>query len=129
MEWWAAHRARFRACISNEVVAELSAPAFAGATAALRMLQGLDNLELSPESRQLAQVLVDEKVMPGPAVSGDAMHVAVATVYQMDYLLSWNVRHLANINKRMHLINICTRLGSTPPQIITPDLLWEAPDE
>lgn len=116
-------------CISNEVLAELSAPAFAGAPVALRMLDGLDNLQLSPEARLLAQVLVDEKVMPGPAVSGDAMHVAVATVYQMDYLLSWNVKHLANVNKRTHLINICTRFGLTPPQIVTPDLLWEAPNE
>ena len=92
------------------------------------MLRGLELLELSSELRGLAALLVKEKVMPGPSMSGDAIHVAAATVYAIDYLLSWNVKHLANINKRQHLWNICMRLGLTPPQIVTPDLLWEASD-
>ena len=39
------------------------------------------------------------------------------------------VKHLANINKRQHLFHICMRFGLTPPQIVTPDLLWETFDE
>ena len=62
--------------------------------------------------------------MPGP-VFGDAVHVAVCCVQQVHYLLSWNVRHLANPNKLAHLQTICVRTGHTPPWIITPDLLWE----
>ncbi len=40
--------------------------------------------------------------------------------------LTWNVRHLANPNKRMHLAVICLRLGRVPPLIVTPDMLQEA---
>jgi hypothetical protein len=73
--------------------------------------------------------MVKEKVMPAPSVAGDAVHVAVATIYRMDYILTWNVRHLANPNKRIHFGVICMRLGLVPPQIVTPDMLQEIDDE
>ena len=63
----------------------------------------------------LTKLLVKEKVMPGPSNSGDTIHVAAATVHAMDYLLSWNVKHLANINKRAQLAKICLRIGMPPP--------------
>lgn len=89
------------------------------------MLRALELLELTAEVRGLARALVREKVMPRPAVSGDAIHVAAATVHHVEYLLTWNANHLANPNKRMHLASICLRLGLVPPQIVTPDLLQE----
>ena len=127
--WWQAHRRRFNLCISEEVIAELSAPGFIHGPEALEMLDGLNIAELSPEVQGLAKLLVREKVMPGPSTSGDAIHVAAATLYATDYLLSWNVKHLANINKRAHLARICLRIGVFPPQIVTPDLLWEQADD
>lgn len=66
--------------------------------------------------------------MPAP-VAGDAVHVAVACVHGLEYILSWNVRHLANPNKVAHLRAVCTRAGYAPPAIVTPDLLWETADE
>lgn len=63
--------------------------------------------------------------MPGP-VAGDAVHVAIATVNSLDYLLSWNVRHLANPNKVEHLRQVCHQFGLTPPIILTPEMIWEA---
>jgi len=67
--------------------------------------------------------------MPKPATEGDALHVAVATIYGMDYVLTWNVRHLANPNKRTHFGIVCMRLGLAAPMLITPDLLQEDNDE
>ncbi|MCK6485129.1 MAG: hypothetical protein HUU22_00820 [Phycisphaerae bacterium] len=63
--------------------------------------------------------------MPRPSVAGDAVHVAAATIHRMDYLVTWNVQHMANPNKRSHFATICLRLGLLPPQIVTPDLLVE----
>jgi len=125
-EWWRAQAARFELYISDEVVAELSDPDFAQGPAALAMLRGLQLLELGPEVRGLAEILVREKLMPRPAVAGDAIHIAAATVHGMDFVLTWNVQHLANPNKRVHLATVCLRLGLIPPQIVTPDLLMEA---
>jgi hypothetical protein len=65
--------------------------------------------------------------MPGP-VAGDAVHVATATFHGVDFLLTWNVRHLANPNKTAHLQAVCLRVGLAPPGIVTPDLLWETDD-
>lgn len=55
-----------------------------------------------------------------------AVHVAAACVHGMEYLLTWNVRHLANPNKLAHLSTVCLRLGVVPPRILTPEFLWEA---
>jgi predicted nucleic acid-binding protein len=124
-EWWQTQAARYELYVSDEVVAELSDPEFAQGPAALAMLRGLRLLELGPEVRGLAEILVREKLMPRPSVSGDAIHVAVATIHGMEYILTWNVQHMANPNKRTHFATICLRLGLLPPQIVTPDLLVE----
>jgi hypothetical protein len=87
------------------------------------MLRGLSVLQLTPEVGNLAELLVENKVMPGPSNSGDALHVAVATIHSMDYILTWNVKHLANPNKRTHFAIICMRLGLTAPMLVTPDML------
>ncbi len=128
-EWWAERAEHHSLFISDEVVVELSAPTFPNRGKALEMLRGLHLLPLTAEVRGFAEILVREKLMPAPSISGDALHVAAATIHQMDYLLSWNVRHLANSNKREHLAAVCLRFGLVPPEIITPDLLQEAGDE
>jgi predicted nucleic acid-binding protein len=126
IEWWQTQARHYDLYVSDEVVAELSEPAFKNREAALAMLRGLTLLELTPEVRGLADILVKEKVMPAPSVSGDALHVAAAVIHGIDYILSWNVKHLANPNKRSHMGMICLRLGLIPPQIVTPDILQEA---
>jgi hypothetical protein len=105
----------------------LSDPGFPQRQQALDMLRGIPLLEISDEVLGLAEVLVREKVMPGP-VAGDALHVAVATWHEVDFILTWNVRHMANPNKRTHLTTVCLRLGLVPPQIVTPDLLRGSDD-
>ena len=124
--WWRTQAAHHQLFVSDEVVVELSDPGFAQGPAALSMLRGLQLAELSPEVRGLAEVLVREKLMPRPSVSGDAIHIAAATVHRMDFVLTWNVQHMANPNKRTHFAMVCLRLGLIPPQIVTPDLLMES---
>jgi len=129
LEWWKTQAPRHELFVSAEVVLELSDSAFAQGPAALDMLRGLQVLDLSFEVQGLADILVREKVMPQPAISGDALHVAAATVHRMEYVLTWNVQHMANPRKRTHFATICLRVGLIPPQIVTPDLLVEADNE
>jgi hypothetical protein len=84
--------------------------------------------EADPTRLTLAQLLIEQHVMPGP-VKGDAIHVAFAAYHGMEYLLSWNVKHLANPNKRVHLARVLLNAGRTVPLIVTPDVLWESDDE
>ena len=128
-EWWATEAKRHETFISGEVLRELSSPSFPNAAPAVAMLQGLPLLALSREVEELAELLVAERVMPAPSTSGDAVHVAVATIHGMDYILTWNVKHLANPNKRTHFGLICMKLGLLAPTLITPDLLQETDDE
>ena len=68
-------------------------------------------------------MLVLEQVMPGPADEGDAIHLAASIVHRMDYLLTWNQRHLANPNKRTHLMVVAARARLQLPELVTPDLM------
>lgn len=127
-EWWEAQGARHDLFVSAEVLAELSLAPPATASAAMDWVGEAAVLAIDEETEGIAAVFIREKVMPGP-LRGDAVHVATACRHGMEYILTWNVRHLANPNKVRHLNKVCWRLGLLPPQIVTPELLWEEEDE
>jgi len=81
-------------------------------------------LELNASALALAQQLISEGVLPTKAV-GDALHIAVATVHGMDYLLTWNLKHLANAAIRSDIVATCRTQGYEPPVICTPEELLE----
>lgn len=123
LEWWDTERFRHDLFISTEVVRELSAPEYPNGHNAIAMLAGLNLLKPDDIVENIAALLVAEKVMPGPAVAGDALHVAFALVHRMDFILTWNIKHLANPNKRIHFAAFCMKLGVPVPQLVTTDLL------
>jgi predicted nucleic acid-binding protein len=98
-EWWQTQAKHHDLYISTEVLRELSHPAFLNRLQALSMTRGLESLEMTHEVEVFSELLVRESVMPQPDTGGDALHVAFAAVYKMDYILTWNVKHLANPNK------------------------------
>ena len=51
----------------------------------------------------------------------DALHIAVATVHEMDYLVTWNCRHIASAELRGEVARVCTQAGYDPPTICTPE--------
>jgi len=128
LAWWNGQSGHHELFISAEVLGELSHHGHQRGRDAIAMVEGVPLLPLTEEVRGFAVLLVREKVMPGP-MGGDATHVSVATVHGADYLLTWNVRHLANPNKLVHLRTIALRAGRMPPAIVTPDLLWESDDD
>jgi len=128
MDWWLRQSRRHTLFVSAEVVRELSAPSYPARDRAVEFIGGIPLLAIEPEVQGLARILIREKVMPGPA-AGDALHVAIAGWHEVAYLLSWNVKHLANPRKVRHLETVCLRLGLVPPRILTPDMLWEDEDE
>jgi hypothetical protein len=125
LNWWQNHAARFDLLISNEVIRELSGPSFPEAVRnpAQGMVSNLPLLELSHDVIDVAASLVAERVMPALAVEGDALHFAAALVHGIGYLLTLNQRHLANPNKRIHLLVVCSRMGFLVPDIVTPDIM------
>ncbi len=128
LEWWESQRMRHLLHFSDEVIAELSHPTYRRRRAAGELVRGIPSLAINDDAIGFAKILVAEKVMPAP-LAGDALHVALASVHEMEYVLTWNVRHLANPNKTRHFGEICMPMGLIPPRIVTPDLLWEPDDE
>ena len=122
---WESYAKKFDLYISGEVVRELTSPDFPDAVRepVLAMLRGLTLLPSTPEVVAFAELLVAQRVMPGPATEGDALPLAVAIVHQVDYLLTWNQKHLANPNKRTHLTVVAFRARLQLPEIVTPDLM------
>lgn len=81
-------------------------------------------LQLTEEVRRVAHELLGQKALPAQAAV-DALHVAVAVVNGMDYLLTWNCTHIANAAVRSKIERVCRSQGYEPPVICTPEELLE----
>lgn len=123
-EWWQTCRPRFDVFVSQLVLQETSSGDPALAQQRLNILPGIPLLELKPEALILAEALVDRGPIPRKAVE-DALHLAVATVNGMDYLLTWNYKHLANATMRFQIEQACRQNGYQPPVICAPVELME----
>jgi len=80
----------------------------------LRALGTIDLLEITPDVEPLSKQLLAAGALP-PKAQLDALHLAVATVSGMQYLLTWNCKHLANASM-WDIINGTCRLGGYEPQ-------------
>lgn len=85
-------------------------------------LRGIPVVGLNDEARELARRLIEIGLIPANAV-GDAFHVAIATLNGMDYLLTWNCRHIANAEIVPRLAESCEELGYELPVLCTPEQL------
>lgn len=82
---------------------------------------------LKPDAvaKKLARRLIKDGAIPDFAKE-DALHVAIAAAFGMDYLVTWNLRHINNPVKKADIERICRKLGFEPPIILTPRELEEA---
>ncbi len=82
-------------------------------------MQPLNFLEITEEALELAQAFLSQSNLP-PKASNDSLHMALATVYGLDYLLTWNCKHMANAQIQRKLSQISSGLGFMLPIICTP---------
>ena len=122
--WWNA-RGGLELFASQLVVREAAAGDPTAAAPRLEVLRGLKILELAPEATALAEQLLRRGGLPRKATA-DAFHVAISVVEGMDYLLTWNCRHIANATMRGKIEAICRDEGFEPPIICTPEELVHA---
>jgi hypothetical protein len=123
-EWWE-RRDRFELFVSEVVVEEATRGDAAVAARRAALLSGIPVLDLAPEVHELANRLILVRAVPAKALV-DAVHIAVAAVNQVDYLLSWNCRHIANAAVRGKIDQACRAAGLLAPVICTPEELTEA---
>ena len=123
-EWWQTARPSFAAVSSQLVAREAGAGDSEAAAARLAFLTGLTLLEISEEALTLTQRLLQSKAIP-QEFPEDALHVAVAVVNGIEYLLTWNYKHLANAGMRSKIEATCCELGYEAVVICTPEELME----
>jgi hypothetical protein len=122
-EWWAGRKAFD--LYASQLVSDESAKGDAEAAARrFAALEDIPLLEVTEEATALAAKILSGGGLPSQA-RVDALHVAVATVHGMDYLLSWNCKHIANATLRSRIEGICRLAGFEPPVICTPPELVE----
>ena len=122
--WWEVSRPRYELFISSIVVVEAAGGDPDAARRRVAAIEGLPELDISDEVEVLAARLLEGAALPSGAKT-DALHIAVATVHGMDYLLTWNCRHIANAATRPKIEAICRAAGYEPPVICTPLELME----
>ena len=122
-EWWE-ERDRYALFVSQAVLREASGGDQDAASRRLKAVEGLPVLELNEEARALGRALVQEGPLPEKAAL-DALHIAIAAVNGMDYLLTWNCTHLANAPLRNKVERFCRQKGYEIPTICTPEELVE----
>jgi predicted nucleic acid-binding protein len=121
--WWA-ERARFDLFVSRVVVAEARRGDTRAAARRLAALRGIPRLAAGRGVVRLADALVRSGTLPQKA-RVDALHVGVAAANGIDYLLTWNLRHLANATIRGKIEQAVRDAGMVPPIICTPEELME----
>lgn len=117
-DWWAS-RERFELFVSQFVLDEAAAGNEEAASKRLTALAETAVLDVTEEAITLAEGLVGAGGLPLEA-RVDALHVAIAAVHGMDYLLTWNCRHIANATLRGTIEERCRDAGFEPPTICTP---------
>jgi hypothetical protein len=129
VQWWQQEREKYDLFTSGLVVAEASQGNPDAAEGRLRVLAELPELTAGEEAEGLAARLIQGGGVPAGA-QGDALHIAIATIHEMDYLLTWNCRHIDNAATKPIIRSICAIGGYACPEICTPlELLSEdAPD-
>lgn len=123
-KWWDESHTKFELFISQLVIGEISNGDPDAVKRRITVVDGLPELELTSHAEALAAKLLLGAALPQKA-KADALHIAVATVHGMDYLLTWNCTHIANAIMRPKIESICRGAGYEPPVICTPPELVE----
>jgi hypothetical protein len=110
--------------VSEIVLNEISLGDPEAANRRIDAITGIPLLELTDEARYLAHKLIYLHMVPEKALA-DALHIAIAATTGMDYLLTWNCKHIANAVTRADIENLCRDMGIIPPVICTPEELLE----
>lgn len=120
--WWQERGRDFDLFVSQYVLDEAADGDLTASRRRLELLGELSLLDATEETDELGGALITEGPIPHKAAI-DALHIAVATVHEMDILLTWNCTHLANVELFREVDRVIRSFGYEPPMICTPDEL------
>ena len=118
-DWWRLRRPFFECVISEEVLREAAAGDPKASRQRLDALSTLTVLRRTQAVDDLAEAFLSAGAMPAKA-KADAVHLAVATAHRVDYLLTWNLKHLANAQIWLRLRPLAEQRGYRMPMVCRP---------
>ena len=121
LEWWEL-RSGYELFVSQSVWQECAAGDPMAAQKRLAALEGISVLAITQDMIHLAGSLIEQAIIPAKAIE-DALHIAVSTLHHVDFLLTWNCRHIANPVIQEKIAVYLEQLGLFLPIICTPEEL------
>lgn len=122
-EIWPLLTEQFDCYISALVRAEIERGDPDAAGSRLAALTGMATLTISDEARDLAKVIIENGLVPR-RFPEDALHIAIAAMHGVDYVLTWNFRHLNNVQTKVKIADFIEDCGYEPPLVCSPDELF-----
>lgn len=120
-EWWD-KRNNYELFVSELVLRERAAGDSNAAQRRLEIVQGIPLLIATEESYQLADTLLKKGIIPAKAAE-DSLHIAIATIHSVDYLLTWNCKHIANPELQRKIMDYLMEQGKFLPFVCAPEEL------
>jgi predicted nucleic acid-binding protein len=122
LDWWEQRRNHFDLVTSAVVVREARRGDPEVARRRLALLEGIPLVEVTDSAQELAMAIIQKGLLPQTAYP-DAVHIATATVHEVDYLLTWNCSHIANAEILPRVAEICETYDLALPYVCTPEEL------
>jgi predicted nucleic acid-binding protein len=124
-EWWEIEHSQFEIWISDVTEDELREGLYRHQSDTLAMARRLRYLPVTRSVHELAARLLAARIVP-ESKPRDALQMAVATVHEIDYLLTWNYAHLANASAQQRLGEICRKAELACPLLVSPETVPRA---
>jgi len=124
-EWWERYRGLYSVVTSALVITESAEGNPLTAKKRLDFLKGIPALRITSEAAELARFLTGQRAVLPWRARADALHIAIAVTHSVDYLLTWNCRHIDNPATKPLVRKVCASQGYTCPEICTPFEIME----
>jgi hypothetical protein len=128
VDWWDTQRNRFALYTSNVTIEEAGRGNPEAAARRLEALAGIPLLPITEAVVVLSKALLQGGALPAKALD-DSLHIAISAVHGVDYLLTWNCRHLDNAETKPIIRSVCAIHGYISPEICTPQELMGVFDD
>lgn len=122
IRWWEHELSRYNASISLLVERELERLSEPHRSSYLKLIKGLPMVDIPDEAAILAEGYVSRGIFHRKYIA-DALHVALASLHKIDFFVTWNFGHIANVHRKARIKLFNTAAGFFVPEIVTPEFL------
>jgi len=127
-DWWSNAPQRYRLFTSQVTLDECSDGDVDAATERLEITRCVELLDTTDEAKTLARALMDRRAIPA-SQPRDALHIAVTAAHRVEFIVTWNFKHILNPHLQAKIADVCRDEGFRPPVICTPQQLLESEDD